>query len=226
MSRDGALGVEMTPQAQSFLAAIARELPERPSPELEAAIVRRAAAAAIAAPIPRKTFSPRMRVPMRVALVAGALVAATTGLAFAGVELPGPVDSGLRKVGISLPNQDNPSDHASRKDEKDATSAAGEPGDTAAPGGSAKAGHRARARHGKRKGPRNHGAAAGTHPANGIANGQAHPEHPLTPSGSSSSGGSGGSGSSGHAHPDHPAPPAHPAHPPKPVKEQVETRQP
>jgi hypothetical protein len=221
MSRDDAYGAEeeMTPDARKFMEAAARELPEQPDPRLEADLVSRLAATAAegapTAPMKKVSRRPRFgiparRLPLRVALVAGALTVSTAGLAVAGVKLPGPVDDGFSKVGIDLPNQ--------AKDSPDGSPAPGAveesgDGDAANPGvadpqkgkgpDGRKGGHSGRGK-GKPGSPGASGTAPGqTKPGGGkpSAPGQTKPK-----------------GQSARPKPAKPSKPAKPAKPPKPVR--------
>jgi hypothetical protein len=225
MTPDDAFEGEMTQQAKAFFDAVARELPESPSAQLEASIVRQAAAAAVAAPVERGAHEPvrarfgaRTRVPLRIALVAGALMAGTTGLAVAGVELPGPIDSGLRKVGIHMPNQHDPAPASTQPAGKRHSATPGRAA-TESPGSATSAEQKSRAKHIKRRGKRNHGAAAGDHPSSQSQKPHpAHPAHPTQPEASSPQAPLPPPPPSPPAKPVHPVQPAVPVHPVTPSK--------
>ncbi len=211
MSNHDAFEDEMNADARIFLEAIARELPERPDPQLEADLVSRMAAIARAEPAtieaktaPRPRLSlrvpQRFALPARIAMASFGLVLSMAGLAVAGVALPGPIDTGFTKAGVDLPNQDG-------------NTGAGEPAEPAipgpkrgkedGPGGANGPGAAGNGRGGKKQVPPGRQKGSGN-PGNG----------PVSPG----SQGNGSAYSQGNAHaPKQPRPPkAKPAKPAKP----------
>lgn len=121
MSRDRAFGDEMDFLGQrrdgDELAAFARAartaLLVAPDPALTATLAPRLAEAARVSAARADTTTAVMRRPVRrrtqlvarVAIAAAALPVLSAGLAFAGVELPGPAKDAFERLGIELPNQ-------------------------------------------------------------------------------------------------------------------------
>jgi hypothetical protein len=116
MSGHDAFEEEMNHDVTRFLEAMRTELPRQLDPRLEADLIGRLAAearaahgAAAAAPtqaLPRASRRKRFVLPARIALAAGLGMLAMAGLAVAGVNLPGAVDSAFEAAGVNLPNQD------------------------------------------------------------------------------------------------------------------------
>ncbi len=118
MSENGAFDQEMSREVDTFFAAVRTAVPVRPDPRIEQELISRLAQTArVAAPPPaaatpvgmRPSPAPRrsrFALPARIAIAAGLLVVSMTGLAIAGVKLPGPVNDALDSVGVTLPNQD------------------------------------------------------------------------------------------------------------------------
>src|SRR3954463_11406525 len=102
-----------------FENALRAAVPTRPDPRLGTALVPRVAEVARAAtldaeahPARRRAAAPRSRFALvaRVGIAVALIPLVLTGLAFAGVTVPGPARSAFESVGITLPNQ--PAKHA------------------------------------------------------------------------------------------------------------------
>lgn len=167
MSDHGAFEEEMPKDVNNFLEAVRVQVPEQPDPRLEVDLVARMAAiahtdneASESTPMarPRRRFGAlrRAALPARIALASLGLVLSTAGMAVAGVELPGPIDSTFREVGIELPNQDA----------ADGGSPAAEPAGAPSQQGPGENGSAKQKRGGKDKGKLK------AHGPNGNANGQ------------------------------------------------------
>jgi hypothetical protein len=121
MSDNGAFGEEMSTEAKVFMDSARVALTERLDPRLEADLVRRVATEARTAFAGAQTREipagrrGRFALPARIAFTALALVLGTAGLAIAGVNLPDPVSSVFKTVGVDLPNQSGESSAASEK---------------------------------------------------------------------------------------------------------------
>jgi hypothetical protein len=125
MSEFDAFEEDMDQDLENFLAAVKASVPEQPDPQLESSLVSQLAETARASqraadvgklaearPVVRRPRSRRVALPVRIAFATSLLLASMAGLAVAGVKLPGPVQSGFDKVGISLPNQADDSPQA------------------------------------------------------------------------------------------------------------------
>jgi hypothetical protein len=194
MSGYGAFESEMSTEANIFFEAVRTEYARPLDPKLEADLVRRAAAEARAAsataPALTTPTTPgrRLALPARIAFVTGAILVGTTGLAVAGVGLPGPVDSVFERAGIDLPNQasDNASEPATP------TSAPAGKGENAA-GGADNGKHKAKG-HDKNKAQ---GKAKGHDKQPGVPNGNAYGQSGGAPGNSENAPGQ--TKSSGHS---------------------------
>jgi hypothetical protein len=118
MSGNGAFENEMS-EVALFENALRAAVPTRPDPRLGVTLVPRLAEAARVATIEaeshatrRRPAAPRSRLALvaRVGIAVALIPLVLTGLAFAGVTVPGPARSAFDSVGITLPNQ--PAKHA------------------------------------------------------------------------------------------------------------------
>lgn len=184
-------------ELSAFAQAVRTTLLEPPDPATGAALVARLAGVAreSASPPPVAEPSvgrrPRFALAARVAVAVASIPFLFAGLAYAGVDLPGPADSAFEKVGIELPNQAADDDQeGTSKDGDSAGSATGQENS------SGKLGHGKSKSNPARDGDRGHGKQGKALGKQGLAPGQSKPK------GQSGGGGSQGTTPPGQAKKD------------------------
>ena len=221
MSGNGAYEDEMN-EVVLFENALRAAVPTRPDPRLGTALVPRLAEVARAATLEaethatrRRTAAPRSRLALvaRVGIAVALIPLVLTGLAFAGVTVPGPARDAFDSIGITLPNQsaDHPAStnggqsSAHGNGAADSTGADTTTSETKSKGNSAAAHKHALEQHKKAK-----GKALGHEKGKAIGlNGATPPgQAKKTETGASSHSNAGGN-SATHTHPTHPTHPEH-----------------